>query len=92
MKEYILFLKRFRNKIESGEKPTRDELKKLVEIDNLADNDPELKKLVIEVIEFLEKSTFPEIIELKEGEIKEIDKSIIVKRGVDGSIEIILTD
>ncbi|MCD6492909.1 MAG: hypothetical protein J7K36_03785 [Archaeoglobaceae archaeon] len=82
-------LEMLRGKIARGEDISKDELKKLIEIDILADKHPELKKSVREVIIMLEKITPAEVIELKEGEIKEIDEDMIVRKKKDGVVEVI---
>ncbi|WP_456327988.1 hypothetical protein [Archaeoglobus sp.] len=89
VKESKRFLEALRNKIEKGKELTKEELKKFVEIDILADKHPELKKLVREIIILLEKVTSPEIVELKDGEIRELDEDILVRKRKDGVIEII---
>lgn len=82
-------LEMLRGKIARGEDISKDELKKLVEVDILADKHPELKKSVKEIIIMLEKITPAEIVELKEGEIKEIDEDTIVRKRKDGIVEVI---
>gem|GEM_PF-4209664 len=84
------FLENLKDKLKKGEELNNEELKKFIEIDMLADRHPELKKGVREIISLLEKNIPSEIVELNEGEIKEIDKDIIVRKRKDGVVEVII--
>ncbi len=83
-------IKELKRKIEKGETLNEDELRKLVEIDIMSEKYPELKKIVREVIIMLEKLTPAEIIELKKGEIKELDENTLIRRRKDGVVEVII--
>jgi len=83
-------IKNLKKKIEKGEELHEEELHKLVEIDILSEKYPELKKVVKEIILMLEKIAPKEVIELKEGEIREIDENTIIRKRRDGIVEVII--
>ena len=78
------------SKLKSGEKLTDDDLNQLIEIDRFAEehNLPELHEKVAKIIVSIEKTIPAEEIELKEDEIKELNKDMVVRKRKDGIIEI----
>lgn len=81
-------------KIRSGKNLSREELRRLVEIDILADrhrdNYPELKRGVRELLLLIEKITPAEVVSLKKGEIREIDDNTLIRRRKDGVVEVLI--
>ena len=84
-------LKSLEIKLKSGKKLTNDDITKLIEIDNFAQehNLSGLHEKVIKVMLMLEKIIPAEEIELKEGETKELSKDTLVRKRKNNVIEII---
>ena len=79
-------------KLKSGKKLTNDDITKLIEIGNFAQeyNLPELHEKVIKVMLMLEKIIPAEEIELKEGETKELNEDILVRKRKNNVIEVFI--
>ena len=79
-------------KLKSGKKLTNDDITKLIEIDNFAQeyNLPELHEKVIKVMLMLEKTIPAEDVELKEGETKELSKDTLVRKRKNNVIEVFI--
>ena len=90
-KKFEAILKFLEIKLKSGKKLTNNDIAKLIEIDNFAQeyNLPELHEKVIKVMLMLEKIIPAEEIELKEGETKELSKDTLVRKRKNNVIEII---
>lgn len=86
--DVVKFLEKIKDKIVNKEKIDSKELRKFAKISILATKNPNIEKLVREIILLLEEIP-GEIIELKKGEIKEIDEDTIIRRRKDGVIEVI---
>ena len=71
---------------------SNDDINKLIEIDRFAERHkiPELHEKVAKVITNLEKVVPAREIKLREGETKELNESIAIKRGKDNIIELIV--
>jgi len=74
----MVFLESLEDKLKSGEKLTNDDITKLIEIDNFAQehNLPELHEKVAKIIVSIEKTIPAEKVELKEAEIKKLKNSV----------------
>jgi len=77
-------------KLKSGKKLTDDDITKLIEIDNFAQehNLLELHEKVAKIIVSIEKTIPAEEVELKEGEIKKLNKDMLIRKRKNGVIEI----
>jgi len=77
-------------KLKSGKKLTNNDIAKLIEIDNFAQehNLPELHEKVARIIVSLEKTIPAEEVELKEGEAKKLTENVVIRKRKDNMIEI----
>ena len=82
------------DKLKTGGKLSNDDLNQLIEIDRFAEehNLLELHEKVAKIIVSLEKTIPAEEVELKEGEIKELDEDTLVRKRKrkNGVIELII--
>ena len=85
-------LQSFDDKLKTGGKLSSDDLNQLIEIDRFAEehNLLELHEKVAKIIVSLEKTIPAEEVELKEGEIKELDEDTLVRKRKNGVIELII--
>ena len=86
----MVLLQSLEDKLKSGKKLTDDDLNQLIEIDRYAEdhNLPELREKVAKIIVSIEKTIPAEEVELKEGEIKELNKDMLIRKRKNGVIEI----
>jgi len=79
-------------KLKSGKKLTNDDITKLIEIDNFAQehNLSGLHEKVAKVMLMLEKTIPAEDVELKEGETKELSKDTLVRKRKNNVIEVFI--
>ena len=91
-KDFDAILKSLEDKLKSGKKPTNDDITKLIEIGDFAQeyNLPELHEKVIKVMLMLEKIIPAEEIELKEGETKELNEDTLVRKRKNNVIEVFI--
>jgi len=91
-KDFDTILKSLEDKLKSGKKPTNDDITKLIEIGDFAQeyNLPELHEKVIKVMLMLEKTIPVEDVELKEGETKELSKDTLVRKRKNNVIEVFI--
>ena len=91
-KKFEDILKFLEIKLKSGEKLTDDDISQLIEIDRFAEehNLSELHEKVAKIIVSIEKTIPAEEVELKEGEIKELDEDTLVRKRKNGVIELII--
>jgi len=87
-----IIFKSFDDKLKTGGKLSSDDLNQLIEIDRFAEehNLSELHEKVAKIIVSLEKTIPAEEVELKEGEIKELDEDTLVRKRKNGVIELII--
>lgn len=80
------------DKLKAGGKLSTDDLIQLIEIDRFAEEHDlsELREKVAKIIVSLEKTIPAEEVELKEGEIKELDEDTLVRKRKNGVIELII--
>ena len=78
------------DKLKLGKKLSNDDITKLIEIDNFAQehNLSELHEKVAKIIVSLEKTIPAEEIELKEGETKKFSENVVIRKRKDNMIEI----
>jgi len=86
----MVFLQSLEDKLKSGERLTDDDISQLIEIDRFAEehNLPELHEKVAKIIVSIEKTIPAEEVELKEGEIKKLNKDMLIRKRKNGVIEI----
>ena len=87
-----IIFKCFDDKVKAGGKLSNDDLNQLIEIDRFAEehNLSELHEKVAKIIVSIEKTIPAEEVELKEGEIKELDEDTLVRKRKNGVIELII--
>ena len=87
-----IIFKCFDNKLKTAGKLSNDDLNQLIEIDRFAEehNLLELHEKVAKIIVSIEKTIPAEEVELKEGEIKELDEDTLVRKRKSGVIELII--
>jgi len=80
------------DKLKTAGKLSNDDLNQLIEIDRFAEehNLLELHEKVAKIIVSIEKTIPAEEVELKEGEIKELDEDTLVRKRKNGVIELII--
>ena len=80
------------DKLKTGGKLSNDDLNQLIEIDRFAEehNLLELHEKVAKIMVSIEKTIPAEKVELKEGEIKELDEDTLVRKRKNGVIELII--
>ena len=91
-KKFEAILKFLEIKLKSGKKPTNDDITKLIEIGNFAQeyNLPGLHEKVIKVMLMLEKIIPAEDVELKEGETKKLNEDTLVRKRKNNVIEVFI--
>ena len=89
-KKFEAILKFLEIKLKSGKKLTNNDIAKLIEIDNFAQehNLSELHEKVVKIIVSLEKTISAEKVELKEGETKKLSENVVIRKRKDNMIEI----
>ena len=87
-----IIFKYFDDKLKTAGKLSNDDLNQLIEIDRFAEehNLLELHEKVAKIIVSIEKTIPAEEVELKEGEIKELDEDTLVRKRKSGVIELII--
>jgi len=87
-----IIFKCFDNKLKTAGKLSNDDLNQLIEIDRFAEehNLLELHEKVAKIIVSIEKTIPAEEVELKEGEIKELDEDTLVRKRKNGVIELVI--
>ena len=78
--------------IEEHSRITNEDIAQLIELDRFAEKYkiPELREKVSKIITNLEEVIPARNIELKEGKIKELNKSIAIRKGRANTIELII--
>ena len=87
-----IIFKYFDDKLKTAGKLSNDDLNQLIEIDRFAEehNLLELHEKVAKIIVSIEKTIPAEKVELKEGEIKELDEDTLVRKRKNGVIELVI--
>lgn len=80
------------HKLKKEGKLSEDDIAQVIEIDRFAEehNLSELREWITKIFIYLEKTIPAQEVELKEGEIKELEENVLVRRRKDGVLELIV--